>query len=895
MAIVAIVATERSRTIPPGVAVTRPSEPETERIAAQYFEDLGYFVRFRRTGNATIDTSWPSKSGDGAGTPDLLLFPASDDSIPLAVCEAKVPTVNVDTALEEAKFYIQGLHQRMPAQPNLPRVAIGYNGSSLRSSYLDPTNAWVPVKDEDGQLIDRFLTASTLKNGISSTGQIVPPADDLTSVELHRVLEKLKRVYRGIPALKSGRRPIDFTVALLTLKILVEREQSWGTWAEQTTFVTDAESPDEALRERFMALVKRCMDRPHLRESYGGIFEFKETSQDDSEVSFDFAKTLAAIPHSGDFYVKMFDLLDTLPHLHGANFDIFGEVYQAIGDDSTKKAFGEYFTGRHIISGLVPVFLSRANVNSFEDDLRDKKIADIACGTGGFLTETLRHIRSTFALDEEGVRDFAKESFFGYDISGSNAARARVNMYFAGDGFSEIRGGVDSLSRAAPLKRSGMFDFILTNPPYGSSSQYSRLEEAFIDRTVELIKRGSGRAMIVLPTGVLENPRSAPARFRLLKAAEVTDVVALPKHAFAPYTQQRTAVVFLRRRAQDVRAESWPELVGKIGLEKISMFIVDNDGFANSDKRYPTTRCNEDGSWVHDDLRPWVSEAGEPQPSNLVKALINDDDSFFVHGDRDDVPSKYARKSVKAMATSDDSLPVASVADIKLLPDVHLRRAPVLFSKADFLKTVASLKDELAQASSSLSKGELRTRLRRLLTGRINFAQDVTASEKIQSVDELFTVKKGTPALTEAVMYSNYDPQGLEVFGGGEARSKDRIRADTLSGSGKPVSIFEGPALVVSLDGSSGTVHVVEEGKFASNHHAAVLIAKKKPSVEWLYHVAQQMEGPLRSLASNQGSSSTLTQPVLKEFKVHLAEDKDTVVELGEARRYLAGLRVLLA
>lgn len=871
----------------------RPSEPETERIAAQFFEDLGYFVRFRRTGDPALDSSWPSKSGSGAGTPDLLLFPSSENLLPLAVCEAKIPSVNVETALDEAKFYILGLHQRMPAKPNLPRIAIGYNGTSMRSSYLDPSNVWTHVKDEEGQLLDRFFTAPTLKNGIASTGHLVPSADDLTAANLHRVLEKLKRIYRSIPALKSGRRPIDFTVALLTLKILVEREQNWGTWAEQPTFNTDAESPDEALRERFLALVKRCLDRPGLKESYGGIFEFKETSQDDSEVSFDFAKTLAAIPHSGDFYVKMFDLLDTLPHLHGANFDIFGEVYQAIGDDSTKKAFGEYFTGRHIIAGLVPAFLSRANVNSFEDDLRDKKIADIACGTGGFLTETLRNIRSTFALDEDGVRDFARESFFGYDISGSNAARARVNMYFAGDGFSEIRGGVDSLSRTAPLKRPGMFDFILTNPPYGSSSQYNRLEEAFIDRTIELLKRGSGRAMIVLPTGVLENPRSAPIRLRLFKTAEVTDVVALPKHAFAPYTQQRTAVVFLRRRAQDIRAETWPELVGKIGLEKIAMFIVDHDGFANSDKRYPTTRRNVDGSWAHDDLKSWVTKDGVPQASNLMNALINDDDRFSVKDD--DILPKYGRKSVRAMATSDDSLPIASVSDVKLLPDVHLRRAPVLFTEGGFLEAVKNLKDELSEANSSISTGELRLRLRRLLTGRIDLAKNSATPEKVESVETLFTVKKGTSALTEAVMYSNYDPQGLEVYGGGEKRTKERIRVDTINGSGKAITVFEGPALVVSLDGSSGAVHVVEEGKFASNHHAAVLIAKKKSSVEWLYLVAQQIEGPLRSLASNQGSSSTLTQPVLKELKVHFVEEKSTVSDLGEARKYLAGLRLLLA
>src|SRR5205814_2059647 len=56
--------------------------------------------------------------------------------------------------------------------------------------------------------------------------------------------------------------------------------------------------------------------------------------------------------------------------------------------------------------------------------------------------------------------------------------------------------------------------------------------------------------------------------------------------------------------------------------ERVSMFIVDNDGFGNSDKRYPTDRVDDKGVWLHNDLAPCIDKKGNARRSKLYSAMI---------------------------------------------------------------------------------------------------------------------------------------------------------------------------------------------------------------------------------------------------------------------------------
>jgi hypothetical protein len=229
---------------------------------------------------------------------------------------------------------------------------------------------------------DAFPTAEFLSGGINSQGVFTARTGAATVSDLRALLPKLKTLYRNIPVLASGRVPVDFTVALLTLRLIVEQQPDWGTWAEMPRFSPGSKSIDHAIGERLQTFTARILTDHDLRSKYGDIFSFHEKG-DAFEVAFAFSDVLAAIPQGSSHFTKLFELIDELPPLHGANFDIFGEVYQAIGDEATKKALGEFFTGRHIIGGVLPVLLHRSGLDKSFASVKNKKIADLACGTGG--------------------------------------------------------------------------------------------------------------------------------------------------------------------------------------------------------------------------------------------------------------------------------------------------------------------------------------------------------------------------------------------------------------------------------------------------------------------------------------------------------------------------------
>jgi type I restriction enzyme M protein len=614
-----------------------------------------------------------------------------------------------------------------------------------------------------------------------------------------------------------------------------------------------------------------------LRDKYGDIFDFHEKS-DTLEVAFSFVDVLGTIEKGQGFFLKLFDLLDQLAPLVGADFDIFGEVYQAIGDEATKKKLGEFFTGRHIIAGVLPVLFARAGFDKAFASIKSKRIADLACGTGGFLTEMLRRVRKDHKPSEANLKTFAQNAFFGYDIGHANASRARVNMYFAGDGFSSIEGGFDSLapSSAASFPKDG-FDVIATNPPYGTSN-YGRIEEAFLLKALTNLKKGTGWLLIVLPTGVLENPRSAKTRFALLDQAIITDVISLPKHAFAPYTQQRTAILIAQRRKKPLIGEggSWEALAKAAQHEKIGMFIVDNDGFANSDKRYPTDKRAQSREWLHNDVSEWRDVSGLTHPSKLFLALINGKPPVAATNEfGEPLGPKYGVFDPKALLHSERG--------IVLLPDVPLRAELKSIPFAEW--------KQRADKVEAFAKGEVvalplpfAEEVEFLLDHGIEF--DPADLGPTAPLNALFKLEKGDTGLTEAMIYQSVSPSGSPVYGGG--RGVPRFKADNSlkRNDGEPATKYDAPALVVSMDGSSGSIQVIETGNFFCNHHGAVLLPTSNVNL-WCF--AQVAEPALRRLASNLSASATLTKPALEGLKVRLPIG-NAAAEVEKRRKNLTAL-----
>ena len=255
---------------------------------------------------------------------------------------------------------------------------------------------------------------------------------------------------------------------------------------------------------------------------------------------------------------------------------------------------------------------------------------DPACGTGGFLTESFKVLLNNYekngTLTTEAREFLSKRCFYGVDVRDENISRTRLNMFLVGDGHTHMYSD-NSLN---PTRQNGKatlskkYQYVITNPPYGSGTikaktnaiSTNRTEIAFICKVIDLLEVG-GKACIITPDGVLENPSYKKFRQEILEKCEIYAIVSLPKFAFAPYTKEKTYALFIKKRSNKVT---------KIQDKPIWMYIIDNDGLANSDKRFPTKLRNNRNGWMHDEISGWVSTDGIEMPGILETRWLKYDD-----------------------------------------------------------------------------------------------------------------------------------------------------------------------------------------------------------------------------------------------------------------------------
>ena len=324
-----------------------------------------------------------------------------------------------------------------------------------------------------------------------------------------------------------------------------------------------------------------------------------------------------------DEVLQIYNVINSMKPLHGCGFDLFGAVYEMFADAKEKKEFGAYFTRRHYTHIFAKLLLRNEKYFNKEKNF---SILDPACGTGGFLTEGFKVLRnaylSTNTLNKSSESFLADECFWGIDVKGENISRTKLNMFLVGDGHTHMK-DFNTLTEWE-FDKGQKWQYIMTNPPVGAGTvkadstvvSSNRTEIAFLYRIIKLLEDG-GRVCVLLPDGVLENPSYDKLRKDLLGKCLIEAIISLPKFAFAPYTKEKMHAVFFTKRN---------EKVTKIQQEPIWMYIIDNDGLANSDKRFPTKLRNNRNGWMHDEISGWVSTDGDEMVGLLEERWMKFDD-----------------------------------------------------------------------------------------------------------------------------------------------------------------------------------------------------------------------------------------------------------------------------
>jgi type I restriction enzyme M protein len=287
-------------------------------------------------------------------------------------------------------------------------------------------------------------------------------------------------------------------------------------------------------------------------------------------------------PETLGLFLKEIDYFDySHPEELGNAYEYLLSIMSSQGDA------GQFRTPRHIIDFIVDV------VNPTKDD----KVLDPACGTGGFLVSSYKHIlKQHDGKDELGKKekpltpDERKKlmaNFEGYDIDPTMARIAQVNMYLHQFKNPKIF-QYDSLS--SEERWNDKFDVILANPPFMSpkggikphskfSIPSSRSEVLFVDYIMTHL-RPKGRAGIIVPDGIIFQSGTAHKQLRKnLINDGLYAVVSLPSGVFQPYSGVKTSILFFDNEFAIKRAEIlFVEIKNTgIGLTTTQRVVEEND------------------------------------------------------------------------------------------------------------------------------------------------------------------------------------------------------------------------------------------------------------------------------------------------------------------------------
>lgn len=228
----------------------------------------------------------------------------------------------------------------------------------------------------------------------------------------------------------------------------------------------------------------------------------------------------------------------------------FGDIYeQLLNDLQSAGNAGEYYTPRAVTAFMVDRI----------DPKPGEVLFDPSCGTGGFLTCAIRHMRERYVKrveDEQalqaGLRAVEKKQL--------PHMLCVTNMLLHGIEDPSFVRHDNTLARPyISYGKADRVDIILTNPPFGGREEdgiesnfpaHFRTKETadlFLALFIRLLKPG-GRAAIVLPDGSLFG-EGVKTRLKehLLEECNLHTIVRLPNSVFKPYAGIGTNLLFFEK------------------------------------------------------------------------------------------------------------------------------------------------------------------------------------------------------------------------------------------------------------------------------------------------------------------------------------------------------------
>lgn len=224
----------------------------------------------------------------------------------------------------------------------------------------------------------------------------------------------------------------------------------------------------------------------------------------------------------------------------------FGDIYESILKElQSAGSSGEFYTPRAVTDFMAKMIQPKIG----------EKMADFACGTGGFLTSWLKELEPQIKTTDD--KEAYDNSIYGVEKKQFPYMLCITNLLLHNLDVPQVFHGNSLLHDVLDYTEDDQFDVVLMNPPYGGSEKNdvknhfpsdlasSETADLFMSVIMYRLKK-NGRAAVILPDGFLFGTDNAKVSIKkkLLGEFNLHTVVRMPGSVFAPYTSITTNILF---------------------------------------------------------------------------------------------------------------------------------------------------------------------------------------------------------------------------------------------------------------------------------------------------------------------------------------------------------------
>ena len=374
----------------------------------------------------------------------------------------------------------------------------------------------------------------------------------MNTTNLNGIIKKIQDIMRNDSGVNGDAQRIEQIVWILFLKIYDSKEKIWELNDDNyksivpekyrwKNWAVDNKDGKALTGDELLNFINNELF-PNLKN----IPISQNTTQKESIVPEVFADANNYMKN-GVLLRQVINYIDSIEFENYSDRHMFGEIYETfLKNLQSAGNAGEFYTPRALTDFILDIIKPKLG----------EKIADFACGTGGFLVSALKLLEKDKFNDEQNKQ--YDESIYGIEKKQLPYILCITNLFLHGIDNPLVYKGNSLERNVKEYAENDKFDIIVMNPPYGGSElesikinfpmdlRSSETADLFMILIMYRLKY-KGRAAVILPDGFLfstDNNAKINIKKKLLNEFNLHTIIRLPHSVFAPYTSITTNILF---------------------------------------------------------------------------------------------------------------------------------------------------------------------------------------------------------------------------------------------------------------------------------------------------------------------------------------------------------------